>query len=387
MKIRIEALFLLFMFFAFNVSAQEKKQEQHEPNFSYTGSNWAKYEGHLMTMVVLDTSVSGIHLLAEQHIKDGKFNVTGYIEYPQNAFFGLYNSDGDFVYKQEFVIEPGKLVIDRDEKTNGINVIGGKYNPIFIGLEKDEKYVALKQNLADFEEKAYSGEIKYDNTSEKLYDSLKRAVSRYRSNAYNEIRFNNPDPYARLLAIYHSDRSRFDEQLSELESEIGMVPEIVYLRYSAKAARERSQNNQTVKLGTVIKDFDSETIDGQPFHLATSLKENKYTLVEFWASWCGPCRAEIPHMKTAYERFHDKGFEIVSFTLDHERNRWEKASNDENLPWINVGDLLAFKSPVTKMFGIGAIPANYLVDNTGTIIAKDLRQDNLDSKLEELLGK
>lgn len=90
-------------------------------------------------------------------------------------------------------------------------------------------------------------------------------------------------------------------------------------------------------------------------------------------------------MKKAYENFKNKGFEIVSFSLDHEMKRWKKASEEENLPWINTGDLKAQKSPVVKMYGVSGIPANFLVDKTGTIVAKDLRQDALDSKLEELL--
>ena len=90
-------------------------------------------------------------------------------------------------------------------------------------------------------------------------------------------------------------------------------------------------------------------------------------------------------MKKAYERFNKKGFQIVSFTLDHDRVRWEKASTEEKLPWVNVGDLLAYKSPIVKMFGISGVPANYLVDSSGKIIAMNLRQNNLDEKLAELL--
>ena len=86
-------------------------------------------------------------------------------------------------------------------------------------------------------------------------------------------------------------------------------------------------------------------------------------------------------MKTAYQKFDSKGFEIVSFTLDDEGERWKKASEEEQLPWINVGDLLAYKSPVVRMFGINGIPANYLVDSSGKIIAKALRGKNLDDNL------
>lgn len=383
MKERIVVFSILFMFIGVLATAQNKKAEK----FTYTGSNWDKYNGHRLTMVVLDTSVGGTKLMAEQIIKEGKFKVSGSIKYPQNAFFGLYNPNGDFVYKKEFIIEPGKLNIDLDTTTNDIVLTGGKYNPIFKDMDKDPKYLALLAAFNEFAAATKPEDFKNDPSKGKKYNELNRAAMKYKMDAYGEIRSNHPDPYARLLAVYHSDRSvKFEEQLSELEKELGTLPEIAYLRYSARKAQERRMNNQAIKVGSVIKDFRSASIEGEPFHLATSLKGNKYTLVEFWASWCGPCRAEIPHMKTAYEKFHDKGFEIVSFTLDHEKDRWVKASKEEKLPWVNVGDLLAYKSPVVTLFGISGVPSNYLVDSSGKIIAMNLRQDKLDEKLAELLG-
>lgn len=364
------------------VNAQKKSSD----SFTYSGSNWRKYNGHKMTIVVLDTSVGRTRLIAEQIIKDGKFNVTGTIAHPQNAFFGLYNSNGDFVYKQEFIIEPGKLEINLEKKTDDIIVTGGKYNPLFMGINKDPEYLKKLKAFSDYVATLKEDDFKND-TVKKKYNELRKAPYDFLWNKYDDIRFNSPDPYARLLAIYHSNTSiKYDEQLNDLEKELGPLPEIVYLRYSLKAAEERSKNRVTITVGSFIKEFNANDINGKAFHLADILKENKYTLVEFWASWCGPCRAEIPNMKTAYQKFHKKGFEIVSFTLDVERDRWRKASVEENLPWINTGDLLAFKSPVVRMFGIGGIPANYLVDPAGKIIAKDLRGNKLDEELGSLLG-
>ena len=378
------SIVLSLLFFIACVSSNT--QTNSGQNFNYSGSNWSKYEGHRMTIVVLDTSVGGTRLIAEQIIRDGKFNVSANIKYPQNAFFGLYNPKGDFVFKKEFILEPEKLRIDLDSETNDIILTGGKYNPLFIKIEKNPEYLALVKAFDDFASTMKPEDFKTDTAKRKRYMDLNRAAYTYKVESYNDIRFNNPDPYARLLAMYHSGRSnKFEEQLAELEKELGSLPEIVYLRYSTQAARERQRNSGTVKPGAIIKDFNSTSFDGKPFHLANTLKENKYTLVEFWASWCGPCRAEIPHMKKAYQKFKSKGFEIVSFTLDHERDRWTKATMEEKLPWINVGDLLAYKSSVVKMFGISGIPANFLVDPSGKIIAMNLRQEKLDEKLADLL--
>lgn len=377
----ITSLFLLFLFSGMQVIAQNDKAK----NFHYTGFNWEKYEGHRLTIVVLDTSVSGTKLLAERIIKNGTIDVTGKIKYPQNAFFGLYNPNGDFVYKQEFIAEPGNLKIHRDNVTDNISVTGGKYNPLFDAIANDPDCIAKAKKYKEYEASLKQSDFEIDSVKKK-YTELRNASYKCPMDKYDAVRFNNPDPYARLLAIYHSSRSKMDDQLNELEKQIGTLPEIVYLRYNANAAKLRQSNSVTIKTGSIIKDFNADDLNGKAFHLTDVLKENKYTLVEFWASWCGPCRAEIPHMKTAYEKFNKKGFQIVSFTLDHERNRWVDASTQEKLPWINVGDMLAYKSPVVKMFGINGIPANYLVDPSGKIIAMNLRQEKLDEKLAELLG-
>ncbi len=383
----MKKIIIAFICFVAILNVEAHAQQKSSDAFTFSGSNWEKYNGHKMTIVVLDTSAGRIHLIAEQFIKGGKLNVTGYIAQPQNAFFGLYNPNGDYVYKQEFIIESGTLTIDLDKKSEDLIVTGGKYNPLFMGINKDPKYLEKLKVFNDYQASLKQEDYKKEGFKEK-FNELRKAPYDFLWGKYNEIRFNSPDPYARLLAIYHSNKSiNYDEQLDELEIELGLLPEIVYLRYTKKAADERNKNSATITVGSIIKDFVSNDLEGKEFHLAKVLKQNKYTLVEFWASWCGPCRGEIPHMKTAYQKFDSKGFEIVSFTLDDEGERWKKASEEEQLPWINVGDLLAYKSPVVRMFGINGIPANYLVDSSGKIIAKDLRGKKLDDKLNELLGQ
>ena len=138
--------------------------------------------------------------------------------------------------------------------------------------------------------------------------------------------------------------------------------------------------------GDRIIDFAGETLDGEAVRTADLRADNHYLLVEFWASWCGPCRAEIPHMKEAYARFRDKGFEIVSFTVDEEREDWVEASEEEELPWHNLGMGWEAEAPLAYNARTEGLPSNFLVNSrTGEIVAKDLRQHKLDEKLEELL--
>jgi thiol-disulfide isomerase/thioredoxin len=110
-------------------------------------------------------------------------------------------------------------------------------------------------------------------------------------------------------------------------------------------------------------------------------------LIDFWASWCGPCKAEIPYLKTAYNNFHKKGFEIISVSLDDKKDKWTAALRQYQMPWIHISDVKGFQSQVNSLYHVPSIPKTLLLDKTGKIIATDLRGEALDRKLEELLGK
>ncbi|MBB5634190.1 peroxiredoxin [Pedobacter cryoconitis] len=135
--------------------------------------------------------------------------------------------------------------------------------------------------------------------------------------------------------------------------------------------------------GQKMIDFTQNNPSGKP--VSFSSFKGKYVLVDFWASWCGPCRGENPNVVKAYNRFSPKGFTVLGVSLDQDGTKWKKAIEDDKLPWDQVSELNGWKNEVAKYYGINGIPSNYLVDPNGIIVARNLRGEQLTKKLEELL--
>jgi len=146
---------------------------------------------------------------------------------------------------------------------------------------------------------------------------------------------------------------------------------------------ERVTILRTVQVGQPAPEFSQADSSGNPFSLS-SLR-GKVVLVDFWASWCGPCRAENPNVVAAWKEFSPKGFEVLGVSLDEDRGKWLQAVKDDNLAWPQVSDLQGWGNAVSNLYGVNSIPANVLVDQNGMIIARDLRGEALIEKLTEVL--
>ncbi len=137
--------------------------------------------------------------------------------------------------------------------------------------------------------------------------------------------------------------------------------------------------------GAVAPDFTQNTPEGQP--LSLSDLRGKVVLVDFWASWCGPCRRENPHVVALYNKYKDKGFDVLGVSLDKDMPRWTKAIKDDGLTWNHVSDLKGWKNEVAQMYSVSSVPHTILLDAEGRIIGRKLRAQQLEAKLKEIFGE
>ncbi|MBP5278186.1 MAG: TlpA family protein disulfide reductase, partial [Prevotella sp.] len=135
-------------------------------------------------------------------------------------------------------------------------------------------------------------------------------------------------------------------------------------------------------VGGIVPDFSSNTPDGKQMNLY-SLRGH-IVIIDFWASWCGPCLREVPNLKRIYDQYHPKGLEILGVSLDRTYDPWVKAIKNKGLTWHHVSSLLEFDDPIAKEFHVTAIPRMFILDEKGKIIAQDLRGEDLAKKIEEL---
>ena len=157
---------------------------------------------------------------------------------------------------------------------------------------------------------------------------------------------------------------------------------VVVKRDRSKDA-ERMAEKQAF-IGKQFTDIELADIAGNPHKLSEYVGNGHWLLVDIWASWCGPCRADMPNMTAAYENYHDKGLNVIGLSLDSQRESWVGAITDLNLPWMHLSDLKGWESIVCNVYKTSSIPDNLLIDPQGKIVARGLRGEALHNKLAEL---
>jgi peroxiredoxin len=235
-------------------------------------------------------------------------------------------------------------------------------------------------------DKYTAARLKKDNAlMEKIEKSIDSLDEIKKEAVYGTIVRNNPSSPLALYAL--KTYAGWDIDADKLEPLFSSLPEATRNYPSAIAFKEQLETAKKTGIGRMAPEFtQNDTLD-QPVSLS-SLR-GKYLLIDFWASWCGPCRQENPNVVKVFNQFKDRGFHVLGVSLDRQgqKDKWMKAIHDDQLTWTHVSDLQFWDNAVSKQYGIRAIPQNLLLDPSGKIIAKNLRGEDLVNKMAEIFAK
>lgn len=251
-------------------------------------------------------------------------------------------------------------------------------------VEYYEKLMALRTGMEE-KVKKWNKEVaaateKKDN---KRITQIEQAYQAAEQDVVSKVKAMLPEMGTSLVSLFalnfiniESDFATYESLAQRFEKENPNSPH-------AKSLIGRVARIKGVSVGASAPEIALNDTTGKPVPLS-SLR-GKYVLIDFWASWCGPCRAENPNVVRMYNKFKDKGFAIYSVSLDQAKANWTKAIRNDNLTWTHVSDLKFWQSAAAQQYGVQAIPATFLLDKDGKIMAKNLRGEALEQKLEEIL--
>jgi len=288
--------------------------------------------------------------------------------------------DGIIVFLEKGVI----TLSAKDSVKNGL-ITGSKINDDFAkykastaGPDKEMKEIQMDYNAA-------SAEQKDEQSFKDLFQAKLSKVQDEKKALTLQFIKQNPDSYISLIALSKTAGPDLDIAVIEplykgLSAGLRNSPTGLALAKKIDAAKSTS-------IGAIAPDFTQNDVNDKP----VSLKQfrGKYVLLDFWASWCGPCRGENPNVVKAYQQYKNKNFTILSVSLDQpgKKDAWLAAIKADGLEWTQVSDLQFWDNAVAKQYGVTSIPQNFLIDPTGKIIAKNLRGDDLNKQLAILFNK
>ena len=351
-----------------------------------SGGEKTKEQGVTITGKV-NSPLSGIITL--ELMEGGKLIVTDTIELMKDNTFSHFVSNSEpLIYRLNFYdVQAVNLIVDKDD----IDVHVDGNNPRGFSLVEgspDMEYLNEVSELVEsFQEKMSVMNQKYikardgGNPDEVL--AVQKEIEDQRMEAVGKVKSEIRGMGNSIAAIFAANYIFSDDNYPFLDS---LSKKFQQERPNSMYTKEFSARVDEIgklAVGKMAPDFTLPNVDGEMVSLSSF--RGKYLLVDFWAKWCKPCRIENPNIVKAYERFHDKGFDILGVSLDRNRDDWLKAIEEDRLTWNHVSDLKYWNSEVVPLYNIKGIPFAVLLDPEGRIIAKNLRGPALQAKLEEVL--
>jgi peroxiredoxin len=300
------------------------------------------------------------------------------VEYPQRVFLTTPGKRE----RTTFFLENAEIMFTgNSDSLSKAQVTGSKTQD-----EYQTCLTAINAFKGSFENKSRDLRSAMENKDTVRADEIKKEIDAIMSQV-NTIQKsfvkNNPHSYASpyiLQGLLNStDLTEIESLVNALDPDVARTPEVIFLK-------NRIRQNKVVEIGQKAPDFTLNDVNGVPVSLSSKVGA-KLLLIDFWAAWCAPCRVENPNVVKVYNEFKSKGFDILGVSLDRKKEDWIQAVAKDNLTWTQVSDLLFWSSPVAKSYLVTSIPANFLLDKNGIIIAKNVRGEALPAKVKALLNE
>jgi peroxiredoxin len=299
-------------------------------------------------------------------LKAGSFTFKGSIANPEIYQIAV-KKDSNYIWQGMVFVENGTITLagNADPHVQDIGTIGG--------TPCNDAYQSFNVKVANLMK------VFYADTSAAYRDSVAHVFDVMQKQFINDNRGN-------LIGLYMFSRDAYGMDGQAILDSLAKYPADIQASSTAKTIKEEAQRKLNVSIGKKYLEINLPDSSGKKLiKLSDIVSNNKYTLLDFFASWCGPCMAEAPILVDTYAKFHSKGFEIFGVSLDNKAENWKKCLVDKKFTWPNVSDVLGWDCTAAKAYAVTAIPSNFLIDSEGNIVATNLRGDELAAKLSELL--
>ncbi|MDR0507421.1 MAG: AhpC/TSA family protein [Dysgonamonadaceae bacterium] len=322
-------------------------------------------------------------------LNQGQFSFSGSIQTPARGRLVVIpdgssiNNQKQYEHTMAIIVDSENMEISSPDVIANATITGSQVNNELKKLNEQLKIINDKKN--SLIQEYYDSEPGKQQDTEFLSFVQKKmeTIENEFKSVYQAFIKNNPNSYVSLMILLEYKDQVADA--TDIDSLFHSLSQNIQNTQEGKALATMLSQAKTTAIGSVAPDFTQNDPDGKPVKLSDF--RGKYLLVDFWASWCGPCRKENPNVVKAYNQYKDKNFEILGVSLDNPgaKQNWLNAIQKDGLTWKQVSDLKGWQNAVALQYNIQSIPQNLLLDPQGIIIAKNLRGENLVNTLEKIL--
>jgi peroxiredoxin len=337
--------------------------------------------------IYIEYAIKGKVITDSVALKDGKFQFTGSVgNVPLNAYLILNDKGTGPKFKdyKTIYIEKGNITVTGKDSVANAKVDGPKTNQENERYEAALKPILDQENAFEAKQKAATPEQKSSDAYERESHKTEKALEAQENAINKKFIQDNPDSYISLSAL---ESYAYSADYADIAPLYNGLSDAIKQSEGGKAFGDRLPKLKAVAIGATAPEFAEADTSGKVISLSSF--KGKYVLVDFWASWCGPCRRENPRVVKTFNTFKGKNFTILGVSLDRPgaKEKWMAAIHKDGLTWTHVSDLQFWKSKTADLYGVRAIPQNFLVDPDGKIIGKNLMGDDLSDKLAEIFEK